>query len=122
VAACTNWIDALTLVVHGEDAGVYASFDWEGRMLISGYALRAAGLIDANLNPTVALSAAERRRYRLGSPPSEEAAMIAFLQLYAQNLDHLVSQYVAQSGPDELASRLRRHRAGALCWLLEHAE
>ena len=122
VAACTNWIDALTLVVHGEHAGVYASFDWDGRMLISGFGLRAVGLIDANLHPTVALSAADRRRYRLGNPPSEEAAMIAFLQLYAQNLDLLITQYVGQSGEDELLSRLRRHRAGALCWLLEHAQ
>ena len=122
VAVPTSWIDALTLVLHAEDAGVCASFDGEGRMLISGYAVRAAGLIDANLKPTIGLTAADRRRYRLGNPPSEEAAMIAFLQLYAQNLDHLIPQYVAQSGPDELASRLRRHRAGALCWLLEHAD
>ena len=121
VAVPTSWIDALTLVLHAEDAGVCASFDGEGRMLISGYALRATGLIDANLKPTIVLTAADRRRYRLGNPPSEEAAMIAFLQLYAQNLDHLIPQYVAQSGSDELASRLRRHRAGALCWLLEHA-
>jgi len=91
-------------------------------MLISGFGLRAVGLIDANLHPTVALSAADRRRYRLGNPPSEEAAMIAFLQLYAQNLDLLITQYVGQSGEDELVSRLRRHRAGALCWLLEHAQ
>src|ERR1035441_490824 len=76
VAVPRNWIDALTLVVHGEDAGVYASFDGEGRMLISGFGLRAAGLIDANLHPTVALSAADRRRYRLGNPPSQETAMI----------------------------------------------
>ena len=122
VAVPRNWIDALTLVVHGEDTGIYASFDGEGRMLISGFGLRAAGLIDANLHPTVALSAADRRRYRLGNPPSQETAMIAFLQLYVQNLDHLIPQYVSQNGADELASRLRRHRAGALCWLLEHAK
>ena len=122
VAVPRNWIDALTLVVHGEDTGIYASFDGEGRMLISGFGLRAAGLIDANLHPTVALSAADRRRYRLGNPPSEEAAMIAFLQLYAQNLDHLITQYVGQNGEDELASRLRRHGAGARRWLLEHAK
>ena len=121
VAVPTSWIDALTLVLHAEDAGVCASFDGEGRMLISGYALRAAGLIDANLKPTIGLSTADRRRYRLGDPPSKQAAMIAFLRLYAQNLDHLIPQYVRQNGADELASRLRRHRAGAQCWLLEHA-
>jgi hypothetical protein len=117
VAVPTNWINALTLVVHGEDAGVCASFDGEGRMLISGFALRAAGLIDANLTPTVALSAADCRRYRLAAPPTEKTAMIAFLKLYAENLDYLVTQYVGENGADELASRLRRHRAGALCWL-----
>jgi hypothetical protein len=122
VAASTSWIDALTLVLHAEDAGVCASFDDEGRMLISGYALRAAGLIDANLKPTIGLTAADRRWYRLGNPPSEGAAMIAFLQLYAKNLAYLIPQYVSQNGADELASRLRRHRAGALCWLLEHAD
>ena len=122
VAVPTNWIDALTLVVHGEDGGVYASFDGEGRMLVSGFGLRAAGLIDANLTPTVALSGADRRRYRLGSPPTERTAMIAFLQLYAQNLDHLITQYVGQNGEDELASRLRRHGAGARRWLLENAD
>jgi hypothetical protein len=117
VAAPTNWIDGLTLILRAEDAGVHASFDDKGRMLISGYGLRAAGLITPNLKPTTGLTAAERSRFKLGDPPTERTAMIAFLQLYAYNLDYLIGQ----TGDDEQASRLRGHLAGALSWLLPHA-
>ena len=122
VSSHTNWMTALTLLVYGMNTGVYALFDDDGQLMISGYALRAAGLIDCSLSPTVQLSETDRQEYRLGNPPTEEHAMVAFLQIYVQALGDAMAHYLGHSGTDELVSRLARHQFEALSWLARNSD
>ena len=122
VSAQTNWLTALTLLAHATNVGIYAFFDDDGQMMISGYALCTAGLIDAGLKPIVQLSETDRQLYRLGSQPTEETAMLAVLNIYAKTLGDAIADYIGHGGTNDLVSRLARHQVEALSWLAKHAD
>jgi hypothetical protein len=122
VSAPTKWLTALTLLVQASHIGTYAFFDDDGQMMISGYALRAAGLMNADLSPTVQLSETDRQEYGLIGQPSEEAAMVAFLQIYVQALGDVIAHYIGHSETDALVSRLARHQIEAVSWLAGHGD
>ena len=121
ITARSNWLTALTLLARATNVGIYAFFDDDAQMMIAGYALRTAGLLDVSLKPTVQLSDADRQLYRLGSQPTEETAMVAFLNIYAETLGDAIAHYIGHGGTDDLVSRLARHQVEALSWLAAHA-
>jgi hypothetical protein len=114
ITTLSDWLTALTLLAHATNVGIYAFFDEDGQMMISGYALRTAGLIDVSLKPTVHLSDADRQMYRPGSHSTERTAMVAFLNIYATTLGDAIAYYVGHRGTDDLVSRLARCQVGLL--------
>jgi hypothetical protein len=88
--------------------------------MLSGYALRAAGLIDPTLTPTFELAPADVSAYGLDDPPSEKSAMVAVLKLYVQCLSEARENFAKQAGTTDLLIRIEDHIQGALRWFFEH--
>jgi hypothetical protein len=120
VSAQVNWVTAIKLLLCAGDCGVYPYVDHDGQLMLSGYALRAAGLIDPTLTPGFELSQADVSEYGLGDPPSEETAMVASLKLYVHCLSDARENFAKQAGSTELLVRIQDHMQGALRWLFQH--
>jgi hypothetical protein len=120
VAAHLNWLTTIALLLRSGHYGVHPHIDRDGQLMISGYALRAAGLIDLTLKPTFSLLPAEVTQFGLGDPPSEESAMVAVLKLYVHCLSDARENFAKQAGCSELLLRIQNHIQGALQWLVQN--
>ena len=117
LCAHTSWLNALTVMLGGQDHAVYPYFDEDGQLMMSGYALHAAGVIDDKLSPTRELTIEERREWRIGEPASEAAAMIVVLKLYAGFLMEALDR---REGTVEAIAHLGDHMDQTVKWLIEH--
>lgn len=102
----TTWLEALTLIVRGEEHGIYARFDEDGQLMISGYSLHDAGLISADCTVTCTLLPGEMERYQLGNPPANAQAIDPVLLMYVDTLK------------DATELVLRRNLVCAIGWLM----
>ena len=76
----------LTVIVRGEEHGIYARFELNGQLMISGYALLDAGLISAECGISCSLLPDECARYNLGTPPVNTNAIEPVLLMYVEAL------------------------------------
>lgn len=120
ISSHVSWLDTLNIMVRGEARGILPYFDEDGQLMISGYALHTAGIIDENLKPTSGLTRDESAEYELGDPPSEARAMVTVLKLYAGFLVEALSHIDSNGAPDERERWMRDHLDTAAKWLLEH--
>ena len=102
----TTWLEALALIVCGQEQGVSAGFNDEARLMMSGYALHDAGLISANCTITCSLLPGELERYQLGNPPANAKAIDPVLLMYVDALK------------DATEPTLRRNLVSAIGWLM----
>jgi hypothetical protein len=116
----TTWIDGLTILLHGDLHGILPGFDDDGQLVVSGYALYAAGVIGADLRPTNGLTDAERRRFRLDNSAPENAAMHAMVFMYHDWLVATLDQDLYGDPESKIARRLRDHLDSATRWLVEN--
>ena len=115
----TNWINGLTVLLHGDQHGILPAFDDDGQLTVSGYALYAASVIDVDLRPTAALDDAERRRVGLDTSATESDAMRSMLLMYRDWLRAALEHEFHEDPESIIASRLRDHLESATRWLSE---
>lgn len=102
----TTWLEAHTLIVRGEEDGIYARFDEDGQLMVSGYSLHDAGLLSANCTITCSLLPGELEKYQLGNPPANAKAIDPVLMMYVETLK------------DATEPTLRRNLVCAIGWLM----
>ena len=119
ISSHVSWLDTLNVMVRGEARGILPYFDEDGQLMISGYALHTARIIDENLKPTSALTGDECAEYQLGDPPSKAGAMVAVLKLYAGFLVDALGNIDSDGAPDGRELWMREHLDTAVQWLLE---
>ena len=102
----TTWLEALTLIVRGEEHEIYARFDEDAQLMISGYSLHDAGLLSANCTLTCSLLPGELEGYQLGNPPANTKAIDPVLLMYVDTLK------------DATEPVLRRNLVCAVGWLM----
>ena len=120
ITIATRWIDGLTILLHAHLQGILPAFDQDGQLTVSGYAMYAAGVVDANLQPAGGLTDAERRQVGLANPPTEAAAMRVMLSMYCDWLIAALEQDLSQDLQSIIAARLRDHLESATKWLSEN--
>lgn len=120
VMVTTNWSDGLTILLHADQHGILPSFDSDGQLTVSGYALYAASVIDADLRPTTELSDDERRRVGLDTSAVEHDAMRMMLFMYRDWLLAALEHDFREDPQSVIAVRLRDHLESATRWLTDN--
>jgi hypothetical protein len=110
-----DWRVACKVIRRASLCGVDPYFDDEAQLMISGYGLFNAGVIDDHLR--VQNAANRETTAELDDELSEQLAKKCFMLLYANLLAH----YIGQPGPKTVAHALARdHLEGAQNWLMQN--
>ncbi len=119
VSVRLRWLETLTLIIRGEDHGIPLRFDTDGQLMISGFALKAAGLIDEQLDLTYELTARELQQHEISTASPEDTAMATVLNLYGGFLINALEDLTERDAPPDLRSHLQDHLDSASNWILE---
>lgn len=117
-----SFLDSLVILLRGSEHRIFAHVDPDGQLMISGFELFAAGIIDKAFKPESKLTLKECREYELGDPPTEAAAMVALLKMHFGLLSDAIEHFRHRPGTDELLRRLKDNLRATFKWLVEHGE
>lgn len=109
-----SWVNANILIRRAPAYGVNIYFDEDAQLMVSGYGLFDAGVIDRSLRPTKPASVADEE-YEAGL--TEEKARAHFMRLYVQLLTDVVDDHRTNPEVKVLAFD---HLKQATGWLTEN--
>lgn len=118
ICAQIGWLESVTLLLRGQERGIDPRFDDDSQLMMSGYALLAAGLIDEDLKPTCELEEEECRTLQSYGPDLGSAAKRWLLMQYALS----IREVLPRLEESERRSRLVEHLQSAVKWLVQHGD